>query len=241
MRGRPALVAVLLAAAGAGCSGSSTVVVPVPTSDTVSVSFQDGVVPAGYHGTADAIIKDGPNNALRNGNFGAAQSDTLGSVLLSTAFYERRLIIRMDLSSIKSCSKVLSATLSLRITGTPSSPMTIEAHTVTLANYNWTEGVGGLAAGVSWTTIDGSIPWITAGGDFESADVSSAPFYGETTLLLALPPALVKEWILTPASNHGIIIKSTDVSDERYGTVLMRDDPVTAWRPRLDIRYVKGP
>jgi hypothetical protein len=209
----------------------------------VSVSFQDGVLPTAlYHGTADAMLKDGPNNAMRNGNFGAAPSDTLGAVLLSSALYERRLIIKMDLTSIKSCSQVLAANLSLRVTGPSSDPMTIEAHRVTLPSYeDWTEGTGGVAAGVSWTTIDGAIPWTAAGGDFESTALASASFTLDTTVTLPLPTALVKTWILTPSSNDGVIIKSTDVSRERRAIVYSREYGVAASRPRLDIKYIKGP
>ena len=68
MRGRAALVALSLCVAlAAGCGDKGTVVIPPPSPDTVSVSFQDGVLPtANYQGTADAMLKDGPNNALRN-------------------------------------------------------------------------------------------------------------------------------------------------------------------------------
>jgi len=244
MRGRAALLVVSLCAAlVAGCGDNGTVVVPPPSPDTVSVSFQDGVLPTGlYHGTADAMLKDGPNNALRNGNFGAASSDTLGAALLSGALYERRLIVRMDLASIKSCSQVLAANLSFHVIGPPSDVMAIEAHRVVLASYaHWIEGPGGLAAGVSWTTIDGGVPWTAAGGDFESTILSSASFTGDTTVTLPLSTTLVKAWILAPVSNDGVVIKTTDVSRERYAIVFSRENGVAAWRPRLDITYIKGP
>lgn len=244
MRGRAALVAVsLYVALAAGCGDKGTVVIPPPSPDTVSVSFQDGVLPtASYQGTADAMLKDGPNNALRNGNFGAASSDTLGAVLLSSALYEHRLIVRMNLTSIKSCSQVLAATLSLHVIGPSSDAMTIEAHRVVLASYlDWIEGPGGLAAGVSWTTIDGGVPWTAAGGDFDSSVLVSASFTGDTTVTFPLSTTLVKAWILTPASNDGVVIKTTDASRERYAIVFSRENAVPAWRPRLDIRYIKGP
>lgn len=244
MRGHAALVALFLCVAlVAGCDDNGTVVIPPPSPDTVSVSFQDGVLPAAlYHGTADAMLKDGPNNALRNGNFGAAQSDTLGAVLLSGALYERRLIVRMDLTSIKSCSKVIAANLSFHVIGPSSDVMTVEAHRVDLASYeDWIEGLGGLAAGVSWTTIDGGAPWTSAGGDFESTALASVSFTGDTTATLPLSTTLVKAWILTPASNDGVVIKTTDVSRERYAIVFSREYGVPAWRPRLDITYIKGP
>ena len=244
MRGRAALVALSLCVAlVSGCGDNGTVVIPPPSPDTVRVSFQDGVLPAaGYQGTANAMLKDGPNNALRNGNFGAAQSDTLGAVLLSSALYEHRLIVRMNLTSIKSCSQVLAANLSFHVIGPSSDAMTIEAHRVVLASYlDWIEGSGGVATGVSWTTIDGGVPWTAAGGDFESTVLASASFTGDTTVTFPLSTTLVKAWILMPASNDGVVIKTTDVSRERYAIVHMRENSVPGWRPRLDLTYIKGP
>ena len=243
MPGRAALLVVSLSIAlTAGCDDNGTLVIP-PAPDTVSVSFQDGVLPtAEYRGTADAVLKDGPNNALRNGNFGAAQSDTLGAVLLSSALYEHRLIVRMNLTSIRSCSLVLAANLSFHVIGPSSEVMTIESHRVDLASYaDWIEGLGGLTAGVSWTTIDGGVPWTTGGGDFEGTALASVSFSGETTVTLPVPTTLVKAWILAPASNDGVVIKTTSISRERYAIVAARENGVPAWRPRLDITYIKGP
>jgi hypothetical protein len=203
----------------AGCDDDAVVTPQEP--DTVRASFQDGVLPeVFYHGTADAVLKNGPHNGLRNGNFGAAPSDTLGSVLLSSDFFERRLVIKMDLSSIKDCSQVLSASLSIRIAPTGNDPMTLEAHRIVLPDYSpWVEGFGGLAYGVSWMTIDGAAPWTAEGGDFDSS---------------------VKSWILRPASNHGVVVKTTDVSRELFAIVFLREFSTAARRPRLDVTYLKG-
>ena len=224
----------------AGCDDDAVVTPQTP--DTVRVSFQDGALPAAsYRGTTDAVLKNGPNNGMRNGNFGAAPSDTVGSVLSSTDFFERRLIIRMDLSSIKSCSQVLSASLSIRLALGGSDTITFEAHQVILPDYNpWTEGFGGVAFGVSWTTIDGSAPWTAEGGDFDDAVIDRMTVTGDTVVVFSLRPSLVKSWILKPGSNHGVLIKTTDVPRELFAIVFLREFSTAARRPRLDVIYLKG-
>jgi hypothetical protein len=227
----------LCLAAFAGC-GSDDQLAPAPGSDTIRAAFQDGVSPsASYHGTADAVLKNDPDTAAANVNFGSAPSDTLGSILLSTAFYERRLIIRMDISSITDCSAVVSARLSIRVTPPTPDSITLEAH---LINKQWTEGSGGIANGVSWSTIDGTAPWTLGGGDFYSSVLDEQTVSGDSVVTFSLSPALVMEWIQAPSSNHGIIIKTTDVSRERYAIVFQREYSGGARRPRLEIAYLPG-
>lgn len=219
-----------------GCDDDT--VSPPSSTDTVQVSFQDGFLPgAAYDGTTDAVIKDGPSSELRNGNFGAADSDTLGTVATVVSLYERRLVIRFDLSSITSCSKVISAELAIRIAPLASGTMTLEAHRVT---KQWIEGTGGLADGVSWTTVDGADPWIAEGGDFNGTALDQIAVSNDTTATFSLAPIVVKSWILTPSSNYGVIIKTTDASMERYTVASLREYGTADRRPRLDVTYLKG-
>jgi hypothetical protein len=222
-----------------GCDDNTIVAPPGP--DTVRVSFQDGVLPTPiYQGTADAVLKNGPQIDQRNGNFGAAHSDTVGVLALSSDLFERRLIIRMDLSSITNCSQVLSARLSIYLASGAHAGMPLEAHRVALPDgTQWMEGAGGLAAGVSWTTMDGSAPWAAEGGDFDSAVIDQVTVVGDT-VIFTLEPSLVRGWILRPASNHGIIIKAVNVSEEVTAIAYLRDFPVASLRPRLDIAYLPG-
>jgi hypothetical protein len=211
---------------------------PASSSDTMRVSFQDGLEPnIAYNGTADAIIKDGSNGVLTNGNFGAADSDTLGTVAIADGFYERRLIIKVDLSSITSCSKVVSAQLSIRITPPASGTITLDAHRVI---KQWVEGTGDPGNGVSWTTIDGVNPWTAEGGDFDGTAFDKHTVSSDPVATFSLPPIVVKSWIFTPSSNHGVIIKTADTLLERYAIVFLSEYERSDWRPRLDVTYIKG-
>jgi hypothetical protein len=224
----------------AGCSDEGTA--PAGSTDTIRVAFQDGISPsASYRGTADATLKNDPSPAAANINYGALPSDTVGSVLLSSAFYERRLIVRMDITSITSCSVVIAARLSIHIAPPAPDSITLGAHLVNLPDWKqWTEGLGGPAAGVSWSTIDGAMPWTAAGGDFFGSAVDERTVSSDSVVTFSLSPALVLDWIQTPSSNHGIIIKTTDVSRARYTTVFEREAGIAARRPRLEIAYLPG-
>jgi hypothetical protein len=231
----------LCLAALAGCGNDETA--PTPgSSDTIRVAFQDGVSPsASYSGTTDAVLKDDPDAAVANANFGTASSDTLGSVLLSTAFYERRLIIRMNISSITSCSAVVSARLSIHVAPPAPDSLTLEAHLVNMVSWKqWIEGSGGTATGVSWSTIDGSVPWQVWGGDFYTSPIDEQTVSGDSVVTFSLSPKLVLEWIQHPSSNHGMIIKTADVSRARSTTVFEREFVGGARRPRLEIAYLPG-
>jgi hypothetical protein len=230
----------LCLAALAGCGDDETA--PQGPADTIRVAFQDGVSPAAsYRGTADAVLKDDPSPSAANKNFGALPSDTLGSVLLSTAYYERRLIVRMDISSITDCSSVISARLSIRVVPPAPDSLTLRAHLINLPGWKqWTEGFGGAANGVSWTTIDGAAPWQAPGGDFFIAVIDERTVSTDSVVTFTLSPALVMEWIRDPTSNHGVVIRTTDVTRSRYTTVFQREYGNAARRPRLEIDYLPG-
>lgn len=238
MIGRIVRAAIVLSclAAVAGCGEDE--VAPTPNTDTIRVAFQDGVSPsASYIGTRDAVIKDDPGAGSDNVNFGSAPSDTLGSVRLSTAFYERRLLVRMDLSSITDCSEVVSARLSIRVTPPAPESLTLEAHLIT---RQWIEGSGGSANGVSWSTIDGGAPWTLPGGDFYSSVLDERTVSSDSVVTFSLSPALVMEWIENPLSNRGIVIMTTDVSRSLYAIVFQRESTAAARRPRLELAYLPG-
>jgi hypothetical protein len=252
-RGALLLCALILSAIAAGCSDSNDVVKPAGQ-DTLTVAFQDLVSPSMiYAGTSDAILKDGPATQFRNGNFGAVAYDTIGVVCLGSYDYERRLILRMDISSIKSCSKVIRATLKIH-TNTANWRELVAFSVPPDAVDSWIEGIGGLGAGVSWTTVDGGVPWAKAGGDCSPAALDTSSVEYDSTGTFALPPALVLGWIKNPASNHGMIVRSLyapsiarsadgrlePASVPAFATVFTREYSEARLHPRLEIVYLPG-
>ena len=236
------LGAIIFSAFAAGCSETDRGVNPV-RQDTLTVAFQDLVSPStSYAGTSDAILKDGPATQFRNGNFGAVPYDTIGGVRLGSSFYERRLILRMDISSIKNCSKVIRATLAIRVVPPAPDSLTLGACIVLPAARDaWVEGIGGLGAGVSWTTVDGGVPWTYEGGDFDPAPLDVRTVRSaDSACVFTLPPQAVLGWIRNPESNHGMIVRSLERRLAARTTVFTREHESAGLHPRLEIVYLTG-
>lgn len=233
--------AILLSAIAAGCSDTDRVVNPV-RQDTLTIAFQDRVSPnISYVGTTDAILKDGPTTGFRNGNFGVVPYDTIGVVQLGSSLYERRLIVKMSITMITNCSKVLRATLTIRVAPLAPDSLTLEAFRVLPAAVDtWTEGIGGLGAGVSWTTVDGGVPWTTQGGDCDPAPLDVKTVSADSVCTFNLPPQVVFGWIQNRETNHGVIVRSRDRQRAASTTVFTREYASTSFHPRLEIVYLSG-
>ncbi len=226
-----------------GCSDDG--VRPPPTEqDTLTIAFQDGAEPTtSYFGTRDAVIKDGPAPEFYHSNFGGALHDTLGIVYLGSDYYERRLLIRMDVSDLKGCSSVLDARLSLRIESDLADSLVLKLYEAVVPPSlpgSWVEGTGGLFAGVSWYEADGATPWNTPGGDFSYLPLDEQTVRADTTVTFSLPGMLVLNWIRLPYTNNGVIIKARRAGGERYLLVHLRESTTAAYRPRLDLVYFKS-
>ena len=236
------LCAVSSAAALAGCEDGD-VTRPVP-SETVTIVFQDGGSPyASYYGTRDATLKDGPHPELANGNFGHLAVDTLGAVELPGGIWERRLLVRFDLSPITDCSAVVGARLKISFVAVDTN------RTIALAAYeatvpaaipaSWDEGSGGLAGGVSWRTVDGSYPWDTPGGDIVAL-LDTREARADSSVVFELPAERVSAWLRDPALNHGVLVVPVGPSSQRYVLAYLRETPHIRRRPELSIEYVRA-
>jgi len=236
----PLFLAALLAS---GCSGDG-ITNPPAAGDTITVTFQDGVSPVPhYFGTRDAVLKDGPTGDLQNGNFGQTRLDTIGMVHAGTSFYERRMILRFDLSIITGCLSVIDASISAHIAADCDNPIVLEAYGVTLpAGYpeSWPEGTGGTGGGVAWLTIDGGAPWDTPGGVFETYPLDEVTLSCDSVATFALPENLVLDWIENPQNNDGIIIKGRNVAMELFRELHLRETDEAGLRPELRVTYLKG-
>ena len=222
-----------------GCS-DSTLNSP---SDLIEMEFQDGVDPnPSYDGTRDAVLKNGPVSDIFNGNFGTAPLDTLGLVEVAGELYERRLIIRMDLSEISSCAAVHEATITLRLTPESGDTLILEAYEVLepAPRETWDEGAGGVGEGVSWSTYDGSDAWDVPGGDIGAEPVFSDTVTSDSLITVVVPNDLALRWVKNPSTNHGLIIRSVTTQDETFRLVHMRESASPASRPRFFLVYEKG-
>jgi len=229
-----------------GCSEKERpIVIPwPPTQDTVTVVLQDGVSPGpSYFGTRDAILKDGPNYSYKNGNFGHVSLDTIGTVYLIDRFFENRLILRMDLSHITNCAKVIQAHLSISIEPNYPDSLAFEIYEVAIPPVfvgSWFEGVGGVGGGVSWNTIDGAVPWSEEGGDFRAIPFDEVTVRGDSVVTFALPDSVPTKWIRYPTENHGIIVRTWETTREGFTLVHLRESRCPELRPRFELTYLES-
>jgi hypothetical protein len=241
---RPILYIILAAALSpliAGC-GDDTIV--VPTADTTTVTFQDGISPSiAYYGTRDAMLKAGPDPDMNYGNFGDEPQDTLGVVRLGQGLYARRMIVRFDLTSVTSCAVLYSARLTIHIdpvdTNRAVDLYAYEATVPPAIPGSWKEGTGAEYSGVSWMTVDGTYPWTNPGGDvLDLMDERSVR--ADSAVVFDLSADRVKRWIDNPLTNHGVLVVTGIAIGEEYVIAHMRESTDIRLRPELTIKYRKA-
>ena len=224
-----------------GCSEDNTLFFD-PSSRLEEIVFQDGIFPdSAYSGTRDAFLKEG--NPFSNYNFGTTPYDTVGHLYLTDSFFERRLIIRFDISEITDCGEVLSAELQLHFSSPSPDTLTLQAYEATVPDIlgsSWLEGTGGPFEGVSWTTADGAVPWDTEGGDPAGPPVETVAASVDTVISFMLPNSLVLGWIEHPETNHGIVVRLADALSEKSLILHTHESLELDERPLLKIEYLGG-
>ncbi|MFO7916015.1 MAG: hypothetical protein R6U43_10050 [Candidatus Krumholzibacteriales bacterium] len=234
---------IALALAISGCGEDSSTGIPGEEPDTMVTTFRDGVSPfPSYRGTRDAVIKDAPAEALWNLNWGGMESDTIGSIQIESGRYQRRLLVRMDISEISACQEVLNAELTLHINPVMSDSVIFRVFRAVVPENvpdHWTEGEdqGQNKTGVSWQYATVATPWDNEGGDYLTPYLDSVYIGGDSTVTFSLPPSMVEDWIKNPLYNDGVLIKS-DYLSGGYKIVYMRENSRPDLRPELRISYL---
>lgn len=214
-----------------------------PSSRLQNMAFQDGIAPdSSYSGTRDAFLKEG--SPFSNVNFGTVPQDTIGHLYLTDRLYERRFIVRFDLTAISDCGEVLSAELELHFGPISADTLEIQAYEVTVPEIlvtSWPEGIGGEFGGVSWLYADeGSVEWNAEGGDIIGPPIASTAVAADTVISFTLPNALVLDWIKKPAENHGVVVRLAGTLSQEFLVLHTRESLVLHARPKLAVEYLKG-
>jgi len=236
------LISLLITLIFAGCEDDSPGVISGDEPDTSVIRFRDGISPyPAYYGSRDAVIKNAPLESLRNLNWGAMEADTAGSTMINSGRYQKRLLIRMDITGISGCEEVLEAELTLRVYPSPPDSVLFRMYRITpddIPDY-WAEGEGkgDYNMGVSWDYATEAIPWDEPGGDYILPALDSVHIGADSTATFNLPPSLVEEWISNPLDNDGVIIKPDYFSDG-YKIFYSRDHSRPELRPELMIKYL---
>jgi len=108
---------------------------------------------------------------------------------------------------------------------------------------NWTEGTGGCGGSettnVSWNNYSGSSSWTNPGGDFETTPISDAVKVNTYVSYhtLKLNTTVVKDWIQSPSTNYGIVVKVTDETKASVIQFAGKEFSTLSLRPKLVIYY----
>lgn len=198
-----------------------------PTTASVSVSFQDGVLPTtGYAGTIDTMIKQGSGTS----NFGTGT--TLEVDGDDGSGVDKSVLVKWNTSTIPTSAVVTSASLTFKITDT-----TASGYQIYQLKQNWLETQATwniFATGSNWQTAGalgandrGTTVLGTAG------PATSGAFY--TIPLNASGLAVVQAWINNPSNNFGLVIANatnTDGLDFSSSEATTKTD-----RPKLTVVY----
>lgn len=236
MKRTPALfvMALLLAAglwwvAALGLTAPGSAASPLPlaaASASYTLTFQQGVSPAGYAGAADTWI-DSWNPTVNHGT----------EDLRVKGDGPQRALLRFDLAQhLPPGAQVTSATLWLQVTWqSAAATIRVGAYRV-LQAWVANQATWNLASsGVAWSGgagCEGSSRSATPAGTFEVSQ-------GQGTQVAVDVTSAVQAWAASPAANQGLLLKG-DLGSETYGFA-SSEHFVADYRPRLVVTYEGQP
>lgn len=140
---------------------------------------------------------------------------------------DRRMLVRIDVSSLPAGAQVLSATLRVW-TGTLTNDLSAQSYSVYRMLEQWDEGAETATAGAaSWNERRPGVAWSVAGAGSGSRDDvvrgSFVPAAIDTEYAVELDPALVAGWVDDPASNFGLVILSAGSDGACFATTEAAD------------------
>jgi hypothetical protein len=176
-------------------------------------------------GNADTFIQS------KGSTSGAGTAKKL-EIWNKSASDEGRALLGVDLSTLPSGARVVSATLELNAeTSNVTAGAVLSAHALTRA---WSE------ANATWNQYDVLLllaqPWSTAGGDFDVAPAATATIDNNLGVKSLDLTTLVQDWAAGARPNYGVLLKGNrQVADLR---IYSSDEANALRRPKLVVQYV---
>jgi hypothetical protein len=145
---------------------------------------------------------------------------------------EARALLQIDLASIPSGARVVSAVLEIdaeaeHVIGSAE----LTAHRLTRA---WSE------TNASWSNYDVVLvlgqPWSTAGGDYDAAPAARVAMDGSKGWKTFDVTVLVQQWLAGEVPNHGLLLKANAALDDFR--MYSSDEANASRRPKLVVQYV---
>ncbi len=198
----------------------------------------DGDIPSAGGGNT-IIVNTGQDTYIKgkSNNIGDNYGGKSDMHVVNKANEEERGLIQFDLAAYTG-QTVTSATLYMNVEKADGGAGTVvEAYKILSA---WEEGTGTAGSGTSnWEEASSATAWTTPGGDFSTTvegtiDASSLGYH-----TMDLPPSLIQYWIDNPASNFGVLLKSTGSNSDKHTEFNTFDGPANT-RPYLELTFSSG-
>ncbi len=193
--------------------------------------FQNGVYSNTYNGQVESSIYAGYSGPVYTDNtmpIGVGETDLGGTY---------RAIIKFDLSSLPQTKIIVDkAELTIKTNsvhyGGGANNMTV--HKI-ISSWNVYE--------TGWTYKTSSIFWINEGGDYDANTITpqsaTINIPANSTITIELDPKVVQEWMESPATNYGLIIRGVEEmsTTNNYAEIYPGGDANPENRPKLKIWY----
>lgn len=171
-------------------------------------------------------------------NTGGSET-TLGVGLYQDATQTNKIrsLLKFDLSSIPSGTKVIDANLNMWLASVwNDTEIAVNLHEAT---NSWTE------IGATWSKRDGVNPWIKGGGDYSSPILGTQNLDVLTDTIAnhkwGIPVTTVHRWIHDPQTNKGLLLKANDETVKTWKKFISSDEALSPKKtPLLAVTYTSG-
>lgn len=188
------------------------------------LTFQDGL--NGYSGCVDTYL----SAASPTSNYGAFERMVVTGYEDQGAVNRQRGLVKFDLTSIPTGTTIQRATLYLYSYDAAQAKGSNGYYGVYPVTTAWAEG------SATWNS-----PWSSAGGDFSTTpDATAAKQTGAGVWYAFDVTSRVQQWIATPSSNNGWLVKCTDEMLHNQDYFYQSETSNTGYRPKLVVTDVAG-
>jgi hypothetical protein len=241
--GYPDITSGTLGNAAYGVTVSPTTGSPVTLTATATigndtaavVSFSDQPV---YDVATDTLTlqpgAEGKDNFVRQDKANFNYGTTASIFTQESAFAARHGLIEFDLSTFPPAARLVSAVLTMRVTGS-TTPGDVFAYPIV---RDWVEGTkSGKAENTSsnWDQPHGYLNWLTEGGDFEPTIIDTASAGAAGSWISWDITSVTNDWLAGRLPNNGILLVADTGTNVNYAS---SDASTPGNHPALALTYV---
>ncbi|OHB70077.1 MAG: hypothetical protein A2V70_16980 [Planctomycetes bacterium RBG_13_63_9] len=146
---------------------------------------------------------------------------------------ESRSLLQFDVSSIEEDVEHVTLNMYFYLQTGSSHLLTADVHRLT---ESWSE------MSATWNSRDSSNDWSSPGGDFSSTAIATTTLGSSTGTWQEWDVTdLVQDWLAGTYTNHGLLVKSSEVASQTWSAFYSSEYYVTTRRPYLDVTMLRLP